>query len=119
VIVRVEGKTRRVKLSEAVGEWNLKEIRGREAVFSRGDETRVVPLVQAKQAEGAALPRPAFAAPVVPTATPVVPTAPPVVAPPPAPPKTAPAPGAALGTPAAQPSAPAKPTSRFVIGGSQ
>lgn len=112
VIVRVEGKTRRVKLSEAIGEWNLKEIRGREVVFSRGDETRVVPLVQAKQAEGAALPRPAFAAPVLPTA-------PPVVAPPPAPPKTAPTPGAALGTPGAQPAAPTKPTSRFVIGGSQ
>ena len=27
VIVQVEGKTRRVKVSEAIGDWNLKEIR--------------------------------------------------------------------------------------------
>ncbi|MEO7392698.1 MAG: hypothetical protein ABIU58_11015 [Ramlibacter sp.] len=53
VLVRVDGKSRRVKLSEALGDWNLKEIRGREVVFSRGAETRVVPLVQARQANAA------------------------------------------------------------------
>lgn len=48
-IVQVEGKTRRLKVSEALGDWTLKEVRPREVVFARGGENRVVPLVQAKQ----------------------------------------------------------------------
>lgn len=66
-LVRVEGKTRRLKLSEALGEWTLKEIRPREAVFARGVESRTVPLVQAKGSGGTVaaggLPRPAMGAP--------------------------------------------------------
>jgi hypothetical protein len=47
-MLRVDGKTRRVMLSELVGEWTLSEIRPREAVFTRGPDTRVVPLVPYK-----------------------------------------------------------------------
>jgi hypothetical protein len=76
VIARVEGKTLRVKLSESVGDWSLKEIRPRDVVFAKGGETRVVPLVQASQAAGGAAARPAFAAPVWPGNAPVVAPAP-------------------------------------------
>lgn len=107
LLVRVEGKTRRVKVSESIGDWNLKEIRGSEVVFVRGTESRVVPLVQAKQAAGAPVPRPAFSAPV-PAAAPPALASPAAATPPPGTPKPAPAAGAA-----------AKPAPRFVIGGSQ
>lgn len=120
VIARVEGKTRRVKVSEAIGDWNLKAIRAADVVFSRGAETRVVPLVQAKQAAGSAAPRPAVAAPGFP------PALPPAVAAPAAP-GSVPAPAAAAGSASARPApspspaaAPgAKPTNPFVIGGSR
>ena len=116
VIARVDGKTRRVKVSEAVGDWSLKEIRPRDVVFSKGGETRVVPLMQASQAAaGAAPPRPAFAAPVWPGAAPT-PAASPAPAPAaavrPAPAQQAPASGAAKPGGAA-------PSSPFVIGGSR
>lgn len=47
-MLRVDGKTRRVMLGELVGEWTLSEIRPREAVFTRGPDTRVVALVPYK-----------------------------------------------------------------------
>jgi hypothetical protein len=47
-MLRVDGKTRRVMLGEPVGEWALSEIRPQEAVFTRGPDTRVVPLVPYK-----------------------------------------------------------------------
>ena len=124
VIVQVEGKTRRVKVSEAIGDWNLKEIRAQEVVFARAGETRVVPLVQAKQAAGAAVPPPAFAAPVMPAAAgggmpspaapavPVLPTGSPA-SPPAQPPVAAPS------APGAKPAATATPKSPFVIGGTR
>lgn len=124
VIVKVEGKTRRLKVSEAIGDWNLKEIRAQEVVFARGGETRVVPLVQAKQAAGAAVLPPAFAAPVMPAAAgrglpsaavpavPVLPTGSPA-SPPAQPPVAAPS------APGAKPAATATPKSPFVIGGSR
>lgn len=105
LIARVEGKTRRVKVSEAIGDWTLKEIRPRDVVFAKGAETRVVPLVPARQAAGGAAPRPAFAAPVWPPAAPPAAAAPPVSAPPPA--ASAAPPGAAA------------PSNPFVIGGSR
>lgn len=118
VIARVDGKTRRIKVSETVGDWSLKEIKAREVVFAKGGESRVVPLVQATQAAGAAPPRPAFSAPVVPGAA--------------AAPVPVPAPAAAgLQRPAAPPAtqqqsggSPAKPggpapSNPFVIGGSR
>ena len=107
VIAQVEGKIRRIKVSEPVGDWNLKEIRARDVVFARGGQTRVVPLVQAKQgAAGTPAPRPAFSAPVWPGAAPV---APPSAAPPAGaqqPPGSAARPGG-------------KPSNPFVFGGSQ
>ncbi len=124
VIAQVEGKTRRVKVSEAIGDWHLKEIRAQEVVFARGGETRVVPLVQAKQAAGAAVPPPVFAAPVMPAAAggglpfpsapavPVLPTGAPA-SPPAQPPVAAPS------APGAKPAATATPKSPFVIGGSR
>ena len=62
-IVQVDGKSRLLKLSEALGDWTLKEIRPREVVFSRGAERRVVPLVQSKQASAAGSARQAGAFP--------------------------------------------------------
>lgn len=73
VIAKVEGKTRRIKLTESVGDWSLKEVRPRDVVFAKGGETRVVslkPANQANQAAQAAAP-PAFSAPVWPGAAPV------------------------------------------------
>lgn len=131
VIVKVEGKTRRVKVSEAIGDWNLKEIRAREVVFARGGETRVVPLVQAKQTAGGSVPPPAFGAPMAPA----VPRA--GVPPPAASTTGGPASAGAAGAPAApaapaaqtpatapggqgaNPTMPAKQPNPFVIGGSR
>lgn len=48
VIVRVDGKTRRLRVNEAIGAWSLKEVRPQDAVFARGAETRVVALLRAK-----------------------------------------------------------------------
>ena len=62
VIARVDGKMRRVKISEPVGDWKLKAISGRNAVFGRGNETRTVPLLQVTQS-GSAGSAPSAAAP--------------------------------------------------------
>ena len=115
VIARVEGKTRRIKVSESVGDWSLKEIRSRDVVFTKaGGDTRVVPLMQASQAANTVAPRPAFAAPVWPGAAAAPAPAPaPVAAGGPSP---APAQGAIGG--AARPGG-AAPSSPFVIGGSR
>ncbi len=110
VIARVEGKTRRVKVSEAVGDWRLKEIRPRDVVFTKGGESRIVPLVQAGQATGAPPPRPAVAAPAGPPLPPAA-TAPQISTPVPS--AQPPAGGAA-----AKPGGPA-PSNPFVIGGSR
>lgn len=112
VIARVEGKTRRIKVSEAVGDWSLKEIRPRDVVFAKGGDTRVVPLMQASQAAGAVPPRPAFAAPVWPGAAPAPTPAPAAAVPRPAPAQQAP------GGAAARPGG-AAPSNPFVIGGSR
>jgi hypothetical protein len=122
LIVRADGKVRRVKVSEAVGDWRLKEIRGGDAVFVRAGQTRVVSLVQGKKAGGAAaatpgappaLPGGAVPAPVPPSANP------PAVAAPVPPRIAAPAPStpSSAGSPAARP--PGAPSSPFVIGGSR
>ncbi len=126
-IIKIEGKTRRVKVSEAVGDWALKEIRGSEAVFSRGSERRVIPLVQAKQGAGTAMLPPAFGAPMVPPGARAgvpglpFPAAPTIV---PTPPAGSPAlpptqpPAAAPGAQGGKPAATLKPKSPFVVGGS-
>ena len=117
VIARVDGKTRRVKVSETVGDWSLKEIKAREVVFVKGGESRVVPLMQASQAAGAAVPRPAFSAPVLPGAAAAPAAAAPAAAGPqrPAPPQSA---QQQPGGSAAKPGGPA-PSNPFVIGGSR
>jgi type II secretory pathway component PulC len=95
IIIRVDGRTRRVKIGESVGDWRLKEIRGRDAIFSRGSETRSTTLFQAKQLSGG-MPAPA---------------APPAAA-------SANTPSAATQTPPPQ-AATRPPSSGFVIGGSR
>ena len=116
VIARVEGKTRRVKVSETVGVWSLKEIRPREVVFAKGGENRVVPLMQAAQAAGAAIARPAFSAPVFPGAAAAPAPSPAAAASPrPTPPQSAQQPSAGA---AAKPGG-AAPANPFVIGGSR
>jgi hypothetical protein len=138
IIVKVDGKTRRVKLSEAVGEWSLKEIRAREVVFARGAETRVIPLVAARQAAApaAAVPSAAGGQPTLPgtrlppgfaprgfprtggpAAAPAPAAPPPVAATPDASPAQPAAPAPAPAT--AAPAAPARQANPFVIGGSR
>lgn len=101
VIARVDGKMRRVKISEPVGDWKLKAISGSNAVFGRGSEIRTVPLVQVKQAGSAGS--------VSSTTAPPAPPAPTTAAAPPAQP---PATAATTPTPGTAPSP-------FVIGGSR
>lgn len=48
VLASIEGKVRRLKLSDTVGDWALKSIDGRDITFARGDETRVIRLLHAK-----------------------------------------------------------------------
>lgn len=113
LIVRAEGKTRRLKVSESFGEWRLREIRGTDAVFARAGETRVISLVQVKQGAGAA----AVAPPVRPAMAAPAPTSLSAPAPSPASQRAAqapPAPGAP-GSPQPPPAA----LSPFVIGGSR
>lgn len=115
VITRVDGKTRRVKLAESIGEWKLTEIRSREVVFTRGGASRVLPLVQARQGTATGPARPAFSAPVLSPAAPVPTPAAPV-----SPQNVSPAAGAQQQEAgAAKSGAAAKPSSPFTIGGSQ
>ena len=107
VIVRVEGKTQRIGLAGSVGDWKLKTVRGREAVFARGAETRVISLVQVRQGGAGATPPPPQSAVTAP--------APPPDATATVPPASSPTPG----TPAARPSTAPPPASPFVIGGSR
>jgi hypothetical protein len=101
IIVRLQGQTRRVKIGDPVGDWRLKEIRGREVIFARGGETRMAVLVQAKQVSGNLPP---------PVAIPRSPQ--------PVPPPRVAAPNSTV---APQPNSPATaaPSSGFVIGGSR
>jgi hypothetical protein len=109
VIARVDGKTRRVKVSEKIGEWSLKEVRPGAVIFSKGAETRTVLLVQARQGGGTAAAPAGLVAPLPTTAAP-----PPAAANPAAPPPAQ--------TPAASPKPsppPAAGANPFVIGGSR
>jgi len=47
LIARIDGKTRRVRAGEGVGDWTLATVEGREARFERGGETRTVSLKRA------------------------------------------------------------------------
>jgi hypothetical protein len=142
IIARVDGKSRRVKVSEPLGDWNLKEIRGQQAVFVRGAETRFVALVQARQgaslagapASGSGTAAQTDAAAMFRRRPLVIRTLPQLAAPAPAPapaparaatpPSPAPAPAAPVKpapspSPAAKPPAASSSASPFVIGGSR
>jgi hypothetical protein len=54
VLVRVEGKIKRVRLGETVGPWTVSEINGRSVTFVRGDESRVLTLAYLKAPRAAA-----------------------------------------------------------------
>lgn len=47
ILARVEGKMRRVKVDERLGEWVLKAIDGRNVTFAKGDEKRQLKLAYA------------------------------------------------------------------------
>lgn len=48
VLIRAEGKVRRVKLSQKLGDWTLQGVVDRNATFARGNETRVIRLAYAR-----------------------------------------------------------------------
>lgn len=48
MLASVDGRVRRLRLSDTVGSWTLKAVEGRDITFSRGEETRVIRLVHAK-----------------------------------------------------------------------
>lgn len=56
ILARFNGKIQRVRLSESVGEWSVKEINGRDVTFARGDETRVMHLAHVIGPRPAAVP---------------------------------------------------------------
>jgi len=50
ILARVDGKTRRIKVNDAVGPWTLKSVEGREVTFGQGEETRKLRLDYARLA---------------------------------------------------------------------
>lgn len=48
VLARFDGKTRRVKLQDTIGDWTLTEIEPKQVTLTRASETRVIKLVQAR-----------------------------------------------------------------------
>jgi hypothetical protein len=50
-IASVDGKVRRLRVGEAIAGWSLKEVRGKELVLARGDETRSIELKRSTGAE--------------------------------------------------------------------
>lgn len=49
ILARVDGKVQRVKAGESLGSWVLKDVQGRNVTFTKGEETRVVTLVHARE----------------------------------------------------------------------
>lgn len=68
ILVRVDGKNRSLPLGAALGPWTIKNIDGREVIFTRGDETRRLRLIPSKLANAAPPPAPRAAAPGAPGA---------------------------------------------------
>jgi len=54
IIASVDGKSRRIRLNENVGEGTGKEIKDRDVTFVRGGESRVIHLSQGQQSEAGA-----------------------------------------------------------------
>ena len=79
ILASADGKPRRVKINETIGNWTLKSIDGREVTFTRGEENRKVrmayarlnaPVVQVAKAnaQAASAPAPALGPPPLPVA---------------------------------------------------
>lgn len=58
IVARVDGKVRRVRLNERIGDWTIQSVKDRDVTFARGNETRVVRLDRARAAAGSPLPPP-------------------------------------------------------------
>lgn len=62
IVARVNDRVRRVRLNEALGDWTVKAIEGREVTFARGDESRTMRLAHVfgpQPVQAAAPPAPA------------------------------------------------------------
>ena len=79
IIVRVDGKSRRVRINEKIGAWTLKDLDNRNVTLERGGETRVLKLVHAQPVAPAPA-TPAANAPAAPKANAGTPTATPAAA---------------------------------------
>jgi hypothetical protein len=44
IVARVDGKVRRVRLNEKIGDWTIQSVKDRDVTFVRGNENRVVRL---------------------------------------------------------------------------
>ena len=62
IIARVDGKMRRARINEKIGDWTIKEVVDRNVTFVRGDESRVIRLARGQQ--------PGSSAPAAPAADP-------------------------------------------------
>jgi hypothetical protein len=49
VLVRLGGKVKRLRIGDAVGEWRLAEVKGRNAMFKNSQETRTVTLIRSRK----------------------------------------------------------------------
>lgn len=59
VIASVDGRSRRIRVNDRVGEWTLSAVAQRDAIFTRGEEKRTIQLAYAKWGSA---PRPVAAA---------------------------------------------------------
>ena len=75
ILARIEGKVRRVRVSDSIGAWRLENIEGREANFVQGDISRKMVLEYSKLGKAVAPPAPA-AAPAAATAATTAPALP-------------------------------------------
>ena len=87
IIVRIEGKARRIRLNESINGWQLQSVQERAAIFTSAGQTRELPLLRAKVGSAAADPMarvPATAnAPLPPPTPAAAPSAPEAATPPP------------------------------------
>jgi hypothetical protein len=49
IIARVDGKMRRAKINEKIGDWTIKEVADRNVTFVRGEENRIIRLTRGQQ----------------------------------------------------------------------
>lgn len=48
MVARVDGKVRRLKVTEKIGDWTFDKVDGRDVTFARGSERRVIRLAPAR-----------------------------------------------------------------------